>query len=215
MQTEQLLERLYRVRPRRRGPRWHHRIARSIRTRINGHATVLAVGSVVVAAWVLAHIFFYNQLINLDYNVQTSWAQVEASQIKRDHVRRSLARLLTYYAAHERTLMKDVTRMRTTEVEPPAQTPSPTQLLAELDAVAEQYPSLRLTETVQEATKTVVATETEITQRIQEYNQAVNVYTTARNQFPGMLFARVLGFPHRDYYMAEDAQTLQYREIDP
>lgn len=70
----------------------------------------------------------------------------------------------------------------------------------ELMMVAEQYPSLRLAENFQQFADSVVATETRITERIEQYNMAVNTYTTIITQFPGKFLSRVWGFDMYKFY---------------
>jgi len=178
----------------------------------------LALGSIVVAAWVVGHIYYHNRLISLQFDVHAAQAQIEAAQQKRNHISRSIRRLLLFYERYERTLMTEVTGIRAAEPgasQSAAGEAAPLDgLLGRLNAVAEQYPSLRLTETVQSLSEAVIASESEVALRIADYNGAVNTYTTELRSFPGNLFAEVAGFEWIDFYEAEDPSVLEYTEPD-
>ena len=69
--------------------------------------------------------------------------------------------------------------------------------------VAEQYPSLRLSENFQQFTKAIIETENKIADSIQTYNARVNDFTTILSQFPGNIFGKVCGFKPYQFYSPE------------
>lgn len=218
METPLILERLYRLPPRKKRGRKLGRALRFVRRAALGwvirRTNWLTCGAVVVSVWLGSHIYYYNELISLEYDVKAAWAQVEVTQQKRNHVQRNLTQLLRYYARYERAVLQEMTAMRTKKSSEPA--PETTeQLLARLDAVAEQYPSLNLENTVRQFSETSTQTESEITERIVLYNTAVNTYTTALNRFPANLFGKPMGFEEYDFYAPEDRSKLPYREVSP
>ena len=221
MHTDLILERLYRI-PRRRQRRrnYFRRAQRWLFDWVRQHNWKLSLGAVVFAAWASSHIYYYNRLIDLEFNVQASWAQVEASQQKRNHVTRNLTQLLRYYAKYEQGLMTDVTKLRGEANKPEAESVSggegtPSEQLLRLHAIAEQYPNLHLTNTVQQLTVATVNSESEISQQIMNYNNVVNVYTTMLGQFPGNVIGRSLGFSPYSFYEPEDRKILKYNELKP
>lgn len=218
MQTDLILERLYRI-PRRRQRRKNYlrRLQRFLVDWVSQHNWKLILIAVSVAVWCVTHVYYYNRFVDLEFNVQAAWAQVEAAQQKRNHVQRNLTQLLRYYAKYEQALMTDVTKLRTesTEEELSLEGQSPSELLMRLKAVAEQYPNLHLTNTVQQLTLSTVNSETEIAQQIMVYNNVVNVYTTMLGQFPGNLMGKALGFESHPFYEPEDRKILKYHELKP
>jgi LemA protein len=180
----------------------------------------LTFGAAAIAVWIASHLYYFNWLTALEFDVKAAWAQVEAGRQRRAHIQRNLSRLLHYYARYERVLMTDVTQLRTDD-NPPAEgeteeTPGGglDGLLGRLNAVAEQYPELQLTKSVQQFSDAMVTTETDITDRIREYNSAVNRYTSVLNQFPGNMFGKAAGFEPADFYSPDDQSVLEYREVD-
>jgi LemA protein len=217
LNTHLILEKLYRLPPHRTRRAIISRVFGALRKRFFGwvqrHSSRIGIGSLAVGIWLAAHIYYYNKLIDLEYNVQEAWAQVEAVQQKRNHVQRSLTQLVRYYASYERNVMKEVTTLRTNAK--PVEDVSITQLLARLDAVAEQYPNLNLASGVQQFSQSVVAYEADIAERTMQYNTAVNVYTTLLGQFPGNVFGPVLGFHSYPFYKPKDPSILDYGEVQP
>ena len=215
MDTRQILDRFYRL-PEARPGRLSSLLRRGAATFWNwvrDHTPRLAVGAVAVGVWVIAHVYYYNTLLDLEMNVTAARAQIGASEQKRGHIQRNLVRLVRYYAAYERGVMKDLTELRTAESAGDA---VPAQImLARLDAVAEQYPKLELGGTVVQFSQIINEMETEITERIVSYNEAVNVYTTALGQFPAIVFGRPLGFGPYEYYQPKDSAVTEYREVEP
>jgi len=86
-------------------------------------------------------------------------------------------------------------------------------LLGRLNAVAEQYPNLHLTNTVEQFMTGVVNTESEIAGYIIEYNRTVNVYRTAKKTFPAKIFSAVLRFRDYPFYEPEDRGVLEFAEL--
>lgn len=220
METTKILERLYGVRHKKRRRRWpsvlglRRRSARWIQSH-NWSLTFIALG---LGLWCLTHIYYYNNLVSLEFDVLAAHAQIEASQQKRSHIQGNVLRLMHFYEVYERRLTTNVTEMRTrAEGDPPPDAPGDDSfgaLIGRLSAVAEAYPALRLTEIVQRFVDAIVAIESEIAARISQYNIAVNIYTTVMRQFPGILFAVSLGFEERPFWEPEERSTLPYQELD-
>ena len=222
MDTRLILHRLYRLDEphltlaRRLGGRVR-RVRRKLVNWVGQRSTRLALGALAVGGWIAGHIYYYNRLYDLETNVYMAEAQIQAAEQKRSHIQRNLVKLVRYYATYERSVMNDLTVLRTQDSPKPPTSDgdSAQQLLARLDAVAEQYPNLNLTQSVQQLSEIIADTETEIVDRIGAYNEAVNIYTTYLGQFPANIFGRPLGFERVDYYRPKDPSVVDYREVAP
>ncbi len=179
--------------------------------KVQRYTTAILFSSVGVSLWVVSHVYYYNLLLDLEMNVRTARAQIEVAEQRRNHIQRNLTQLTRYYARYEHKVLKDVTGLRTAKK---PEKVAPTEALARLDAVAEQYPSLQLNGTVRQFSDSIVDSETLIATRAAEYNEAVNVYTTALGEFPGNIFGRVMGFEPVEYY-SPDKSVLGYHEVKP
>lgn len=188
------------------------------------HWRGIALFLVMLMVWASVHVYWYNKLIRLEYDVLTSWAQVQVERQRRYHIQRNVVDLVIGYSEHERALMMDLTELRAKRAPDAADPATPLDDLSpdELDAlfpqimlVAEQYPQLRLTENFQQFSDAIVATETRVADRTADYNRFVNIYTTALHQFPGNLFASIWGFDDYDYYQprpeASEFAPINYR----
>lgn len=221
MDTEKVINRLYPKATRR--PRFV-RDPRS--TRLAGWTMVF-----VALVYAVGQIYYYNRLVDLEYNVDAAWAQVEAQQQRRYHIQKNLTRLVVGYRLHEAETLSSLTQMRTGRTPPaegnaaPAAAAEPSaqgdvvsqdqidKLLARIQVVAEQYPQLRLTENIQQFSASVIESEKEIARLTIEYNNAVNIYTTMLHQFPGKVFGKIVGFKTRHFYKP-DAEKLSFHQLD-
>lgn len=221
MDTRLIMKRLYAASEAElRNPRqgWGSRQRLRLLRWLERHNWQLILGLTMMACSAVSHAYYYNVLVMYEFGVKVTMAQVEATQQKRNHVQRNLTRLIRYYAEYEESLMSSLTRLRARE-KAGASTPRERReelqtLLGRLDAVAEQYPNPQLVGAVQTTSQAVIASETEVTQRIMDYNNAVNAYTTLLHTFPTRLFAKTMGFESYDFY-APDPDETPYREVNP
>jgi LemA protein len=213
MDTHQILERLYRLRP----PKPRRSLVRRLWTRVldraQRYASGLVIGSLIFGAWVASHIYYYNILLDLEANTDTALAQIQVAEQKRDHLRRSMTQLLRFHAGYERDVLKELTKLRGPSQR--TENEGAPEALARLDAVGEQYPNLQLNTTIKQLSDAMVAAEMDVAKRIYDYNDAVNMYTARLHQFPGNLFGRPLGFRDREHYKPQDTASLNYQEVAP
>jgi LemA protein len=199
----------------------------------------LVFGSLAVAVWMMFHLYYYNLLVDLGFNVQASWAQVEAQLERRYHIQQNLTQIVMDYSEYEKDTLTDLIKMRTSAMaggraakatdanrqlpSEPSEKSSSAQLkqltkseLAKLFPdilfMAEQYPELKLTENFQQFSAAIVDTESQIAEQVMAYNDAVNIYTTTRTQFPGNFFGSVFRFEMYDYY-EPDKELLDFRPV--
>ena len=186
----------------------------------------LVVGSLLGTAWIIAHLYYFNLLVGLEYDVKANWAQVEVQLERRNHIQQNLTRIVMDYSDYEKEVLTGLIELRTSTTAAERAAAEPTLLdqlkqltKSELDKifpdimlVAEQYPDLKLTENFQQFSTAIIDTETKIAERITEYNTAVNAYTTTRTQFPGNLFVATLGFPVSDFY-EPDKELLNFEPV--
>lgn len=185
---------------------------------VRHHDKRVALVTLGLTAFGVFNVYYYNRLTVLEYDVRKAEANLQASELRRGHVQRNLTRLLRHYADYESGVMEEITRVRTGSEQGPDEptTPddSPRDLLGRLRVIAEQYPGLRLTDSTQQLGTAVVASETDINQRIVEYNDAVNAYTTVLNQFPGNLVGPAMGFESFDFYAPTHDSPVEYEELE-
>jgi LemA protein len=86
------------------------------------------------------------------------------------------------------------------------------ELLSQVRIVGEQYPDLKLTQNLQQISASIIDSETEISLRIMKYNDAVNVYGTVLDTFPGKIFGTLSGFKKHEFHRV-DPEKRQYQEV--
>ena len=84
-----------------------------------------------------------------------------------------------------------------------------TQALADVKAVAENYPTLRATENFQQLSRNLSELEDEIQASRRIYNSNVQSYNTEIEQFPGSIVANQGGFTAREFFELEDKSERQ------
>ena len=153
----------------------------------------------------------YNRLVRLRNRSENSWAQVDASSLRRRYdLIPNLVEAVKGYAAHERATFDEVTEARTRAqqaegVEEQAQAENVlTAALGRLFAVAEAYPELRATENFQQLQAQLADVEQNIVISRQVYNDAVLSYENALETVPTNIVAGVFNFRPREYFETED-----------
>ncbi len=117
MKTEEILERVYpEVAASRNALAKRRRQSLVARRRWSQRARVTALILPLVGFWATMHLYYYNKLIGLEYNVNAAWAQVETQLQRRHNIQLNLTRMVLDYAAHEREVLTGITKLRTTAV---------------------------------------------------------------------------------------------------
>lgn len=197
--------------------------------------TYLIVASVALLIWMLIHLYYYNALVELESDVKTNWAHVEAQLQRRNHIQQNLTRIVTAYSKYERETLTSLIEMRTGaigdgEAKPakptkPAEAnqqyscspvkltdPGIAKMLPDIRLIAEQYPELKLAQNLQQVSASIIDTEKQIADQIIAYNKAVNSYTTVLEQFPSNIVGATFGFKKYELYQP-DKELLKFTPV--
>jgi len=119
------------------------------------------------------------------------------------------------YAAHEKTVLENITNARARVQAAAAGDDVPakaeadaalTGALANLNVVAENYPDLKANQNFLDLQKQLAETENQISFARQYYNDAVATLNTLTRTIPWMLFTGIAGVHSRDFYQAPEGQ---------
>jgi len=153
----------------------------------------------------------HNRMVSRHETITANWAQVENQLQRRNDLIPNLVNTVKGYAAHEKTVLENVTNTRsqwakaTTLQQKIEAAGAIDAALARLLVVVENYPNLKADQTFLRLMDELAGTENRIAVERMRYNQAVRDYSILVRKFPGNLVARMFG--HKvatEYFRAEE-----------
>ncbi|HXK62412.1 MAG TPA: LemA family protein [Acidobacteriota bacterium] len=153
----------------------------------------------------------YNRLVSLEEQVNSAWAQVDTVLQRRYDLIPNLVNTVKGYAAQEREVLTEVTRLRSQwgEARTPAErTQAATGLesaLGRLMVVIENYPELKSNQNFLALQDELSGTENRIAVERRRFNETVQTYNSSLRRFPTNIIAGLLGFEARPYFEAPGA----------
>src|SRR6476620_7986801 len=168
---------------------------------------------VIVAILVLTVLYYIakrNSIIASRNRVDESWSGIDVQLKRRHDLVPNLVETVKGYAEHESATFEKTTQARAAAlqaqgVDATAQAEQQlTQALADVKAVAENYPEPRATENFQQLSRNLSELEDEIQASRRIYNSNVQSYNTDIEQFPGSIVANQGHFTKREFFEIED-----------
>jgi LemA protein len=172
---------------------------------------LIAIIVLIVAVVGGAYVSTKNQMVTLDEQVKSNWAQVDVVLQRRADLIPNLVNTVKGFAAHEETVYADIANARAALLS--AKTPSDKiaangQLdgaLGRLLAISENYPQLKSNENFLRLQDELAGTENRIAVERKRYNDSIQAYNTYIRQFPNSIFAGWAGFqPNNAYFQASE-----------
>jgi len=168
----------------------------------------------------------YNQLVALRNQFQNAFAQIDVQLKRRYDLIPNLVESAKAYMAHERQTLQDVIAARNSAegarqnaADRPEDARAVRQLaqaegavgasLGRMLALAEAYPELKANETMSQLMEELSSTENRVGFARQAYNDAVMVYNTARQSFPGNMLASRFAFGAAELLQVVEAHERQ------
>ncbi len=175
---------------------------------------LVLIGIIVALAFLIIGI--YNRLVALRQTANQAWSDIEVQLKQRQDLVPQLVNTVKGYASHEKETFQEVVAARNSAVsangpqESAAAEGMLSQALGKLFALAEAYPELKANENFMQLQDQLADVENKIAASRRFYNNSVQEYNTAREQFPAVLIAGPFGFHPRDFFEApEGRQSLQ------
>lgn len=173
--------------------------------------TVLVIAAV-IALLGITGAGLYNRLVTLRQRVHEAWSDIDVQLKRRHDLVPNLVATVKGYAAHERSVLDEVTRARAAAVAASAAEPGErarvegalTGALRSLFAVVEAYPQLRAVEEFSRLSENLTSTEDRIQFARRFYNGQVRDYDIAVQSFPSTLLAGAFGFRPAEYFELEE-----------
>jgi len=168
---------------------------------------------IVAAGIVLYAIIVFNSLVRTRQMANEAWSGIDVQLKRRSELVPNLVEAVKGYAAHERSVLDDVTRLRAAaravpgnDVAGRAQAEGALSLaLGRLFALAENYPDLKASANFLDLQQQLSQLETELQMARRYYNGAVRNQNVLAQSFPTNLIASLFGFGQRQYFEASDA----------
>ena len=166
---------------------------------------------VIILIVVLWYISTRNGIISSRNRVEESWSGIDVQLKRRHDLVPNLVETVKGYATHEQQVFENVTKARaeamaTTGVEDTAQAAGQlTRAMADLRAVAENYPDLNAAEDFQQLSRHLSELEDEIQASRRIYNSNVQSYNTKIQQFPASIVAGQGNFVDKEFFEITDA----------
>lgn len=181
---------------------------------------------ILIGGWLMSG---YNDMVELDENVNREWSQVENQYQRRLDLIPNLVNVVKGYASHEKETLEGVIEARAkatqTTIDPSNMTEEQfanfqksqdglSGALNRLMVVVEKYPELKATDNFKQLQAQLEGTENRITLARKDYNDAATIYNKEVRSFPNSMLAGIFGFSVRPQFKAqegaESAPTVQF-----
>lgn len=169
---------------------------------------------VIVVILVLLGLFammIYNRLVALRQESNQAFADIDVQLQQRRDLIPNLVEVVKGYAAHERGTLEAVIAARNAAAS--ANTVGEkvhaenmlSGALRQQFALSEAYPDLKANQNFQQLQSEIGDVENKLAASRRFFNNAVGEYNAARQQFPAVLFASMLGFREREFFDVGEA----------
>jgi LemA protein len=175
----------------------------------NGVKIVLIVLGVIALAAIVTIMYGvgqYNQVVAMDEQVKSQWAQVENQLKRRYDLIPNLVETVKGYAKHESGVFTDIANARTkyfqaNTVKDKIQASNQLEgTLSRLLMLQETFPQLKANESFLKLQDSLEGTENRIAVERMRYNEIVKTLNTYRRSVFGRLFASLAGVNEAQYY---------------
>jgi LemA protein len=178
---------------------------------------LIVLGVLVILA--LAFVLSRNSMIGSRNRVEEAWSGIDVQLKRRHDLVPNLVETVKGYATHEQQTFEKTTQARAAAMQ--AASVQQTQqaeaqlsgALAEVRAVAENYPELRATENFQRLQADLNEIEDEIQASRRIYNSNVQAYNTKIQVFPNSIIASTSDFEPREFFEIETAAEREPVEV--
>ena len=169
--------------------------------------------AIAVAALLYAVVVF-NNLVRTRQMVNEAWSGIDVQLKRRSDLVPNLVDSVKGYAAHERSVLEEVTQLRGAaralpqgDVAARAQAEGAlSAAIGKLFAVAENYPDLKASNNFLELQKQLSDLENELQMARRYYNGTVRNLNVLVQSFPSNLIAGMAGFAPRDFFELADGE---------
>jgi LemA protein len=164
----------------------------------------------ILAATVIYVVAVFNRLVRMRNLVREGWSGIDVQLKRRTDLVPNLVQTVQAYAAHERAVLEDVTRMRASSIaasDVGGQAAAERGLQASLGkllAVAEAYPQLKADKNFLALQVELANVEDQLQMARRYYNGTVRNLNIVIQSFPNNLLAGMFGFHVEPFFELDD-----------
>lgn len=157
-------------------------------------------------------IYYYNKFVMLENRIQNSEAQIDVQLKKRADLVPSLVKVVKGFAKQEKDIFDKITKARTELVNAKNladEVKAGDQLqgfLGRLFAIAESNPEIKSNQNYLQLQQELAAIEDKVAYARQFYNDSIQDYQNASEQFPGVFFFKLFGRKQMDFLKIPEAE---------
>jgi len=175
-------------------------------------AVIVLIPLVIIGVLAVGGFGLYNGLVSAQEEVKAAWAQVENQYQRRADLIPNLVETVKGYAAQEKGVLEEVTRLRSQwgearqsgDINKSLQAAQGMEsALGRLMVVVERYPELKSNQNFMKLQDQLEGTENRISVERRRYNEIALNYNKKIRTFPGLLFASTFGFERMPLFEAE------------
>ena len=163
---------------------------------------------IVIILWSLVswYINTRNQLVYLDENINSSWAEIDNQLQRRSDLIPNIVATVKGYATHENEVFTNIAEARSKlagaagVTEKAAASNQLEGALARLLVIIENYPQLKADQGFIRLQDELAGTENRLTVARKRYNDGVNIFNTRIRSFPSNIVANQIGFERKPYF---------------
>lgn len=161
----------------------------------------------------------YNSLIRLRNMVKNAWSDIDVQLKKRHDLIPNLVETVKGYAAHEKTVLENVTKARSMAAQARGPLESAqaenmlTQALRQLFAVVENYPDLKANQNFLALQEELRNIENQIQEARRYYNAVVRDYNIKTESFPSNIIASMFNFRKEPFFEIEEAEEREVPRV--
>jgi LemA protein len=171
----------------------------------------LGVVALITVLVIMSFAGVYNSIVSKQETITAKWAQVENQLQRRNDLIPNLVNTVKGYAAHEKTVLEDITNARSQWAkagsmdEKVKAAGAIDKALGRLLLVTENYPNLKADQTFLQLMDELSGTENRVSVERMRYNEAVRDYNVTVRMFPGNFVAGMFGYKvATEYFKAEE-----------
>lgn len=162
----------------------------------------------------------YNNIVSLDEQIKSSWAEIDNQLQRRNDLIPNLVNTVKGYAGHEKQLFTYIADARAklagakTPEEKIAAANEMDSALSRLLVVVENYPQLKANESFNRLMDELAGTENRIAVSRMRYNEAIKNYNIVIRRIPGKMIARLFGFKEQTAYFKADEKAKEAPKVE-